>query len=94
VVGKLENCSFLLLGHNTCLDNARQRATYVLYNHNQKKNHTAKQALAAALYGTTWAPGTGPLLRCSAAIWVVFCRALMAVHINRSEMAAAKQTKN
>jgi hypothetical protein len=66
----------------------------VFANHTSKNSQIAMLTLAAALYGLTWAPGTGPLLLVSLEIWVVLARARTAHHIASSDSAAAKQTKS
>jgi hypothetical protein len=50
-------------------------------------------ALAAALYGLTGEPATGPALLAPWGIWVVFARAWTAHHIDKKETATAKPTE-
>jgi hypothetical protein len=50
-------------------------------------------ALAAALYGLTGEPATGPALLAPWGIWVVFARAWTAHNIDKKETATAKPTE-
>lgn len=67
--------------------------TYVFASHTSNDNQTAMLTLAAALYGLTGAPVTGPGLFPPWGIWVVFARARTAHHIDKKDIATAKPTE-
>lgn len=67
--------------------------TYVFASHTSKNNQIAMLTLAAALYGLTEAPATGPALVPPWGIWVVFARARTAHHIDKKDTATAKPTE-
>jgi hypothetical protein len=68
--------------------------TDVLASHTSKKSQIAMLTLAAALYGLTRVPGTGPPALPAGGICVVLARALTAHHMASSDMAAARQTNS
>jgi hypothetical protein len=65
--------------------------TDVLASHTSKNSQIAMLTLAAALYGLTRVPGTGPFLLPEGGIWVVLARARTAHHMANKDMAAARQ---
>jgi hypothetical protein len=67
--------------------------TYVFASHTSNDNQIAMLTLAAALYGLTEAPVTGPALLPPWGIWVVFARARTAHHIDKKDTATAKPTE-
>ena len=72
----------------------QREGTDVFASHTSKKNQNAIFVLAAALYGLTRAPGTGPFAVETFGMWVVFSRAFIAHHMAKSDMEAAKQTRS